>query len=66
VIGLAQRSLTKAYQGDLDMHVASSIVPDLTPLLQFTFHPLRILRCRVVMSFYLGVDSPHNTLTSSD
>jgi hypothetical protein len=33
VISLAQRRKTKAYKGDLEMHAASSIIPDLTPLL---------------------------------
>jgi hypothetical protein len=33
VISLAQRRKTKAYEGDLEMHAASSIIPDLTPLL---------------------------------
>jgi hypothetical protein len=33
VISLAQRRKTKSYEGDLEMHAASSIIPDLTPLL---------------------------------
>ncbi len=32
MISLAQRRKTKAYKGDLEMHAASSIIPDLTLL----------------------------------